>query len=157
VCEFFCVMSESYQMSKINSWIAEIKIMNRNRLWWPTLKPMIKKESLEVSLSDWSNSRTFSVANTSTYRALSPFGLVHIIRRISCKILLITTGMPQWYSAGLRAGWLGVRVPIGAGKFSHHRVQNGSGAYPASYPMGTGSSFPGDKAAEEWNWPLTSI
>jgi hypothetical protein len=26
----------------------------------------------------------------------------------------------------------------GAGKFSlHHRVQNGSGAHPASYPMGT--------------------
>jgi hypothetical protein len=31
-----------------------------------------------------------------------------------------------------------VRFPAGAGKFSlHHRVQNGSGAHPASYPMGT--------------------
>jgi hypothetical protein len=28
-----------------------------------------------------------------------------------------------------------------------HRVQNGSGAHPASYPMGGGSSFPGCKAA----------
>jgi hypothetical protein len=28
-----------------------------------------------------------------------------------------------------------VRFPAGAGNFSlHHRVQNGSGAYPASYP-----------------------
>jgi hypothetical protein len=26
-------------------------------------------------------------------------------------------------------------------------VQNGSGAHPASYPMSTGSSFPGGKAA----------
>jgi hypothetical protein len=26
-------------------------------------------------------------------------------------------------------------------------VQNGPGAYPASYPMGTRGSFPGDKAA----------
>jgi hypothetical protein len=25
----------------------------------------------------------------------------------------------------------------------HHRVQNGSGAHPASYPMGTGGYFPG--------------
>jgi hypothetical protein len=30
----------------------------------------------------------------------------------------------------------------------HHRVQNGSGTHPASYPMGTWGSFPGDKAAE---------
>jgi hypothetical protein len=41
-----------------------------------------------------------------------------------------------------------VRFPAGAGNFSlHHRVQNGSGAHPASYPMGTKGSFPGDKAA----------
>jgi hypothetical protein len=31
-----------------------------------------------------------------------------------------------------------VRLPAGAGYFSlHHRIQNGSGAHPASYPMGT--------------------
>jgi hypothetical protein len=41
-----------------------------------------------------------------------------------------------------------VRFPAGAGNFSlHHRVQNGSRAQPASYPMGTGGSFPGGKAA----------
>jgi hypothetical protein len=41
-----------------------------------------------------------------------------------------------------------VQLPAGAGNFSlHHRVQNGSGAHPASYPMGTRGSFPGDKAA----------
>jgi hypothetical protein len=32
----------------------------------------------------------------------------------------------------------GFRFPAGAGNFSlHHRLQNGSGAHPASYPMGT--------------------
>jgi hypothetical protein len=37
-----------------------------------------------------------------------------------------------------------VRFPVGAGNFSlQHRVQNGSGDHPASYPMGTGG-----KAAE---------
>jgi hypothetical protein len=39
-----------------------------------------------------------------------------------------------------------VRVPEGAANFSlHHRVQNGSGAHPASYPMVTRVSFPGGK------------
>jgi hypothetical protein len=42
-----------------------------------------------------------------------------------------------------------VRFPSEAGNFSpHHRLQNGSGAHPASYPMGTRVSFPGGKAAE---------
>jgi hypothetical protein len=41
-----------------------------------------------------------------------------------------------------------VRFPSGAGNFSlRHRVQNGSEAQPASYPMGSRGSFPGGKAA----------
>jgi hypothetical protein len=33
-----------------------------------------------------------------------------------------------------------VRFPAGAGNFSlHHRVQNGSGAHPTSYPMEPGA------------------
>jgi hypothetical protein len=41
-----------------------------------------------------------------------------------------------------------VRFPAGAGNFSlHHRVQNGYGVHPASYPMGTRGSFRGRKAA----------
>jgi hypothetical protein len=41
-----------------------------------------------------------------------------------------------------------VRFPSGAGNFSlHHRVRNGAGAHPASYPMGTRGSFSGSKAA----------
>jgi hypothetical protein len=41
-----------------------------------------------------------------------------------------------------------VRFPAagGAGNFSlHHSLQNGSGAHPASYPMGTRGFFPGGK------------
>jgi hypothetical protein len=39
-----------------------------------------------------------------------------------------------------------VRFLAGARNFSlHHRVQNGSGAHAASYPMGTRGSFPGIK------------
>jgi hypothetical protein len=41
-----------------------------------------------------------------------------------------------------------VRFPVWAGDFSlHHRVQNGSEAHPASYPMGTTGCFPEGKAA----------
>jgi hypothetical protein len=54
----------------------------------------------------------------------------------------------QRYRAGLRAGRSGFRVTATAGNLSlHHRVQNGSGAHPASYPMGTRGSFPADKEA----------
>jgi hypothetical protein len=37
---------------------------------------------------------------------------------------------------------IGVRFPAGAGT----PIQTGSGAHPASYPMGAGGSFPGVKA-----------
>jgi hypothetical protein len=41
-----------------------------------------------------------------------------------------------------------VRFPAGAGNFSlHRRVQNGSGAHPASYPMGNNGFSLGVKVA----------
>jgi hypothetical protein len=59
-------------------------------------------------------------------------------------------------SVGIRLGYglddrgSRVRFAAGAGNFSlHHCVQNGSGAHPPSYPMGTKGSFPGGKAAGE--------
>jgi hypothetical protein len=43
---------------------------------------------------------------------------------------------------------IGVPVLAGAANFSlHHRVQTGSGAHSASYPMGTRGFFPGGKVA----------
>jgi len=33
----------------------------------------------------------------------------------------------------------------------------GSGAHPASYPVGTGGPFHWGKAAGVWSWPLTFI
>jgi hypothetical protein len=58
------------------------------------------------------------------------------------------TGRTKSLGYGLDDRGSRVRFPAGAGNFSlHHRVQNGSGAHPASYPMGTRGPFPGDKAA----------
>jgi hypothetical protein len=44
-----------------------------------------------------------------------------------------------------------VQFPAVAENFSLHRVQNGSGAHPASYPTGTRGSFPEGKAAGAWS------
>jgi hypothetical protein len=56
-----------------------------------------------------------------------------------------------------QSGWMtGVRFPTGERDFSLlHSVQTGSGAHPASYPMGTGGYFPEGKAAR--GVKLTSI
>jgi hypothetical protein len=49
-----------------------------------------------------------------------------------------------------------VRFPTGDGNSSIlHRVQTGSGAHTASYPMGNGGSFLGDELVGAWSWPLT--
>jgi hypothetical protein len=57
-------------------------------------------------------------------------------------------GILQWYSAGLRTGGSGVRVPAGIGNFSlHQRVQTDSEAHPASYSMENRGSFLGGRAA----------
>jgi hypothetical protein len=46
---------------------------------------------------------------------------------------------------------------VAAGNFSPHpRIQTGSEAHPASYPMVTTGSLPGGKAAGAWSWPLSS-
>jgi hypothetical protein len=75
-------------------------------------------------------------------------------------------GIAEWYSARLRNGWSGVRVPVGAGNFClHHRIQTGSGAHPASYPIDTWCPFPGRESdhslpssAEDKNaWNYASI
>jgi hypothetical protein len=58
---------------------------------------------------------------------------------------------------GWTIGWSGFESRWRLGIRSFDTVQTGSGAHPASYPMGTGSSFPGGKAVGAWSWPLTSI
>jgi hypothetical protein len=60
---------------------------------------------------------------------------------------------PRDSSVGIALGygldcWVSrVRFPAVTGNSSLRRVQNGSGAHSASYPVGTGGSFPGGKVA----------
>jgi hypothetical protein len=53
---------------------------------------------------------------------------------------------------GLDDRAIGVRSPAEAKNFSSILcVQTGSGAHPASCPMGTGDPFPGGKARPGWD------
>jgi hypothetical protein len=68
--------------------------------------------------------------------------------RVVIGALIVRSSNLLSYIFVLRAGQSGsrVRFQAGAGNFSlHHCVQNGSGAHPASYPMGARGSFPGVK------------
>jgi hypothetical protein len=57
---------------------------------------------------------------------------------------------------GLDDGGVGLRVSVGSRMFSFPRRSYRLWGHPASYPMGTGVSFPGGKAAGALSWPLTS-
>jgi hypothetical protein len=54
-----------------------------------------------------------------------------------------------------------VSIPTGYGldgrRSNSGSVQIGSKIHPVSYPIGTRGDFPGGKAAEARNWPLSSI
>jgi hypothetical protein len=82
---------------------------------------------------------------------------------VNYQIFFLHLGNSRDSSVGIALGYglddrgSRVRFPAGAAKCLHHRVQNGSGVHPASYPMGTRGSFPGGKSAGAWSWPLTLI
>jgi len=60
----------------------------------------------------------------------------------------IVTWLRPWPWFEFRRGW----------DFSpRHRVLTYSGAHPVSFPVVTGDSFPGSKAAGASRWPLTFI
>jgi hypothetical protein len=61
---------------------------------------------------------------------------------------ILEAGIPQWYSAGLQAGWLGVQVLAGAGNFTlRQHVHTGSEAPPSLLSNEYQGLFPWGKAA----------
>jgi hypothetical protein len=74
----------------------------------------------------------------------------------SCKSRNSSVGIDTGY--GLDDQMIGVRFSTGVGNFSLRRhVRTGTGAYPASYPVGTGVISLWGKAAGTWSCLLTSI
>jgi hypothetical protein len=77
-------------------------------------------------------------------------GLNYIITRSSIVFLLISSGQAGYLSGIALGNGLddrGSSPGKGWEIFSSPHVQNGSGAHPPSYPMGTKGSFPGGKVA----------
>jgi hypothetical protein len=68
----------------------------------------------------------------------------------------VTVGVTQSVQRRAKSLTDSVWFPAGAETFLN-TAQTGSGAHPASYPMGSGDYFPGRKTAGTWRWPLTSI
>jgi predicted GIY-YIG superfamily endonuclease len=116
----------------------------------------------------WNEARIVQIKTSNTYRKYKESAhmtcLTNPISRTSSEIYFIWIPLireeinksekSRDSSVGTELGYglddrgSGVRFPAGAGNFSlHHRVQNGPGAHPASYPIGTKGSFPGSKAA----------
>jgi hypothetical protein len=92
---------------------------------------------------------------------LSQTDPVHIMHPISLRSSLILSinlrivGIATGYR--LDGQGVGVRVPVISRIFSSpRRPETGSWVHPTSYPMGTGGSFSGGKAAGALSWPLTS-
>jgi hypothetical protein len=66
-------------------------------------------------------------------------------RMYVCTSLDSVVGIATSY--GLDDRGVGVRVPVGSRIFSFPNRQTDSEIHPTSYPIGTGGSFPGGKAA----------
>jgi hypothetical protein len=104
----------------------------------------IKKKHRDNVTLPSNTSRIFNLYTAYTY--ISVYKLNILACMCLCKIRDSSVGIALGY--GLDERGSRVRFPAGAGNFSlHHRVRNGSGAHPASYPIGTRGSFSGSKAA----------
>jgi hypothetical protein len=89
-----------------------------------------------------------------------PFGIYEQWVHVTFNCLITLTIVLLGY--GLDDRGSRVRFPVGAGNFFlHHRVQNSSGAHPASCPIGTRGSYPGvkrpDNEADHWPPSRTEV
>jgi hypothetical protein len=105
-----------------------------------------------LHLSQLSNPETLNFYKLRHGRTLSEF--IKINTNFTNYQLLSYMTKSRDSSVGIALGYglddRGSRVqfPARVGNFSlHHRVQNGSGAHPASYPWGTRGCFLGGKTA----------
>jgi hypothetical protein len=97
---------------------------------------------LSVSLVSFA-AITLRNASQRVFIAVSVYFVIDLVWK-----LLDTSSVGIALGYGLDDRGSRVQFPAGAGNFSlYQRVQNGSGAHPASYLMGTRGSFPGGKVA----------
>jgi hypothetical protein len=111
-------------------------------LWpmgWPDLSFVVNQ--FKSGFGSWRsllNVNVYIQPNVNVIVLLSRTNLLDVMSRDSA------VGMATGYGLDNRTTRL--RFPVGAGNFSlRHHVQTGSGAHPASHPMGVGGSFTGGK------------
>jgi hypothetical protein len=103
------------------------------------------------------------MALTTVTSVVSPFFLYWAyvtLLRCCCNNHIIIIIMSRDDAIGITTaiGWTAeVRFLAGARFFSSSQRPDRLWGPSASYPMGTGGSFPADKAAGAWSWPLISI
>jgi hypothetical protein len=149
-------------MPDINArFLVKLNILWKCRIWW-----LGWSSGWEGSGRYWVERSTLAVPcgkryNSGIHDILNANSTSKVDSTVYCRTDYINKSRDS--SVGIALGYVlddrgsRVRFPTGAGNFSlHHRVQNGSGAHPASYPRGTRGSFPGGKAAGAWSWPFTS-
>jgi hypothetical protein len=91
----------------------------------------------------------FLRAHTGTVRQIGPAFTAH------CSLTMLLYDAVNRYSDGIRAVRPGFDSQQGNNSLLHS-AQTDPGAHPASYPLGTGASFPGGKATGARNRSLTS-
>jgi hypothetical protein len=97
---------------------------------------------LTAYINDWLEKITEIVLLYFLYYQLLHFAYLNIqVKVFWVKSRDSSVGIAPDY--GLDDGGSRVLFPAGAGNSSlHYRIQNGSGAHPAPYPMGTRGLFP---------------
>jgi hypothetical protein len=86
--------------------------------------------------------RKFITVFTRALLLIHELSQINPVSILTSKIRYSSAGIAQGYRLDDRGST--VRFPAVAGNFSlNHHVQNGFGAHPTSYPVGSGGSFPG--------------
>jgi hypothetical protein len=87
----------------------------------------------------------------------SSYKYIREMQTVFCRMWFKSHGSTVSMTTGYGVdGWgIGVRVLVVL-VFTFHIVRTSSVSYPASYPVGTGGSFPGVKASGTQSWQLTS-
>jgi hypothetical protein len=105
----------------------------------PLGRPRRRWKNIKIEVQRWDTSwRIGGSSPNRGWKFFSSPGQVILLLAISQSV------SPSWPRAPNCDSWPYFSLEENFGIV--YRVQNGSGAHAASYPMGTGGSFPGDKA-----------
>jgi hypothetical protein len=158
--ETFRVVDKIFLPKKLPIFVTILSLLWRSML---LVRRSFKLYSVAISLLRPTSKCTstvfyFNIYFTYLSRSIPSIWLIHLNFN-SLFLYILLKSRSQGSSVGIATSYglddpdSGVWFLVGAGNFSLlYRVQTGSEAQPASYPIGTGG-----KTAVAWSWPLTSF